>query len=85
MLRVHTLLKNYDFLCKIKVLEVGKDSSTEPEVCYQGNVLDCPWIYADMVVDTTENGEGLFVCIEDGEPYLGIYVREVKDSNEQII
>ena len=80
MMKVKEVLKNFDFMGNIKILECYKDNSGEEE-CYSGAAFDCPWVYADMFVETDENGEGMLVGIDDGthEPYLGIYVKEDDD------
>ena len=79
-MKVRDVLKNFDFMGNIKILEFYEDNNDE-EVDYSGNVLDCPWGYADMAIDTNDNGEGIFVGIDEGthEPYLGIYVKEDND------
>ena len=79
-MKVSEILKNFDFLGKIKILENCTNSRRE-EVCFEGTSSNCPWIYAEMDVDTSEDGEGMFVGIGVGdiEPYLGIYVKEDKD------
>ena len=71
-MRVKDVLKNYDFMGRVKIFEENE------ELCYDGLVFDCPWVWAEMVVDTNENGEGMFVEIDKNtsEPYLGIYVKE---------
>lgn len=76
-MKVIEILKNLDYICKVKILEAGSGTLSD-DVCFEGEVLDVPWCYAEMYVDTTENGEGLFVDIdkESRQPYLGIYVRE---------
>ena len=76
-MKVSEVLKNFDFMGKVKILECYNDNSGEEE-CFKGTAFDCPWVYAEMSVDTDEDGEGIFVGIDDGdtEPYLGIYVKE---------
>lgn len=75
-MKVKTVLANFDFLGKIKIF----DGEEGEEASFFGYALDCPWVYADMYVDTTKDSEGLFVDIDadSGRPFLGIYVREVK-------
>lgn len=79
-MKVKDVLKNFDCMGKVKILEVYVGGDGEEE-CYSGTAFDCPWAWADMAVDTNEDGEGMFVGIDEGthEPYLGIYVKEDDD------
>ena len=72
VMRVKDVLKNFDFMGKVRIFEENE------ELCYDGLAFDCPWVWAEMVVATDENGEGIFVEIDKNtsEPYLGIYVKE---------
>ena len=76
-LKVKRIIENFDFVGIIKIYD-GEDS----DEAYFGDALNCPWYLMNMVVDTTVNGEGMFVSIdkESGDPYLGIYVREAKTT-----
>lgn len=77
MLKVKDVLKNFDLYGKVKIFETNAINE-ESELLYEGLAFDCPWIWAEMVVDTNEDGEGLFVEIDKNtsEPYLGIYAEE---------
>lgn len=78
MLKVHDVLKNYDFLSLVKIIEMDY-AENECEL-FSGDAYSCPWGLADMVVDTNSDGEGMFVDIDEksGRAYLGIYVREAE-------
>lgn len=74
-LKVKRIIENFDFIGTVKIYEEADDEA------YSGDALSCPWYLMNKVVDTTVNGEGIFVSIdkESGNPYLGIYVREAKE------
>lgn len=76
MMQVREVLKNFDFVGKVKILEIQGNNGEEE--CYFGTAFDCPWVWAEMYVDTDTDGEGMFVDIDKAtnEPYLGIYVKE---------
>lgn len=78
MLKVHDVLKNYDFLSLVKIIEMDY-AENECEL-FSGGAYSCPWDLADMVVDTNSDREGMFVDIDEkcGRAYLGIYVREAE-------
>lgn len=78
MLRIHDVLKNYDFLSLVKIIEM--DYADNECILFSGNAYDCPWSFADMAVDTSSDGEGMFVDVdeESGRPYLGIYAKEAE-------
>lgn len=79
-MKVIEILRNFDYLCKVKILEAGSGTLSD-DICYEGDALDVPWCYAEMYVDTTDDGEGLFVSIDEKsqKPYLGIYIREKEE------
>jgi hypothetical protein len=78
-MKVKDVLKNFDIMDNIKILECYKDCSEEE--LYSGDAFDCPWIFADMTIDTNDNNEGMFVGVDKNtfEVYLGIYVKEDND------
>lgn len=78
MMKVHDVLKNYDFLSEVKIIEM--DYAGNECNLFFGKAYDCPWSLADMIIDTNSDGEGMFVDIdeESGKVYLGIYAKEAE-------
>lgn len=82
--KVKTIVENFDFLSKIKVLCI--EANDDVEIYFYGTCFDCPYWVADLYLDSDANGEALFLGSEENEDtgelekYLGIYVREGKYS-----
>lgn len=43
---------------------------------FHGVVIDIPWVYLNLKLDTDKNGEAIGVCIIEDTPYITIYLRE---------
>lgn len=78
IVKVKTIIENYEFLGKIKVYYI--EDNGDVETYFEGTAFDCPYWVADLYLDTNADGEALSVGTEtiDGEikPYLSIYARE---------
>ena len=80
-MKLREILSNIDFLSYVIIRECyGNDS--EPETLYKGTIFDIPWSFAEMELDTDEDGEAISVGLdkfnhdEGDQPCFIIYVRD---------
>ena len=80
-MKLREILPNIDFLSYVIIKEYyGND--LEPEVHYKGTIFDIPWSFAEMELDTNEDGEAISVGLdkfredEGDQPCFIIYVRD---------
>ena len=76
-MKLKKLLKHIGFLQKVQIIDYcdGKE-----EILFEGYATDVPWTYADMYLDTDNNGEAIgTVAINNEETAITIYVRDTKE------
>ena len=73
-MKLKELLPHLCFLMQVKIVEFNNNK--DEEILFTGLVDDVPWRFADMELDTDDNGEAIYIPTEnDKEPILNIYVR----------
>ncbi len=72
------IIPHLDFLMHVKLF-IEADDPEEP--VFQGTVLDVPWIFLTLELDTDDNGEAISISCEKetDKPYLIIYLKEVNE------
>lgn len=80
-MKLREVLKHLDFLSYVIIREVyGSDS--EPDTLYKGTVFDIPWSFAEMELDSDDDGESISVGLdkfkedEGDQPCFIIYVKD---------
>lgn len=72
-MKVIELLRHLHYLEEIRFF-----FEDEEEPVFQGSVLDLPWIYADLELNDSENGEAICSTVIDGKSYIEIYGKEAE-------
>lgn len=69
------LLAHIDFTEKV-ILKEGEN------VIFKGSVLNVPWIYADFILNTDDNGEALYIADygKNNESAFLIYIKEKPEA-----
>ena len=75
-MKLKKLLKHIGFIQRVQILDYcnGKE-----EVLFEGFSTDVPWTYANMYLDTDDNGEAIGTVAIDNDSVITIYVRETKE------
>lgn len=74
------LLENLDEYTRVKLVIYEKSLNEDYEL-YTGDADDVPWIYANMKIDTDENGRGICATLSEDDnrkiiPCIKIYLKE---------
>lgn len=74
-MKLKKLLKHIGFIQRVQIIDYCNEKE---EVLFEGFSTDVPWTYANMYLDTDDNGEAIGSIVKDNETIITIYIKEEK-------